>query len=194
MVTYKAKGVLPDDDPWFGGVFTNASIEQPIIDESDLLIGLGLDPVELIPRAWKGPQPIVYLGPWPVEDAHVPFGVQAVGGVAKSIALLGKTLGPSEWDPGAVARHVQAQRDQIARRDDRGFTAQRVIEIAGRALATSAARVTVDAGAHMFPATVLWPVAEPGKMLISNGLSTMGFALPAAIGAALLERGRPWWP
>jgi acetolactate synthase-1/2/3 large subunit len=28
-------------------------------------------------------------------------------------------------------------------------------------------------------------------MLISNGLSTMGFALPAAIGAALLDRERP---
>jgi acetolactate synthase-1/2/3 large subunit len=49
-------------------------------------------------------------------------------------------------------------------------------------------RVTVDAGAHMFPATMLWPVAEPNGMLISNGLSTMGFALPAAIGAALIRR------
>ena len=28
-------------------------------------------------------------------------------------------------------------------------------------------------------------------MLISNGLSTMGFALPAAIGAALVDRDRP---
>jgi acetolactate synthase-1/2/3 large subunit len=53
------------------------------------------------------------------------------------------------------------------------------------------ARVTVDAGAHMFPATLLWPIDEPGGMLISNGLSTMGFALPAAIGAALIDRDRP---
>ena len=37
----------------------------------------------------------------------------------------------------------------------------------------------------MFPATMLWPVGEPNGLLISNGLSTMGFALPAAIGAAL---------
>jgi acetolactate synthase-1/2/3 large subunit len=28
-------------------------------------------------------------------------------------------------------------------------------------------------------------------MLISNGLSTMGFAVPAAVGAALVDRGRP---
>jgi len=50
--------------------------------------------------------------------------------------------------------------------------------------------VTVDAGAHMLPATMLWPVREPNGMLISNGLSTMGFALPAAIGAATLDRSR----
>jgi len=62
-----------------------------------------------------------------------------------------------------------------------------VVQITARA--AGAARVTVDAGAHMFPATLLWPVSEPNGMLISNGLSTMGFALPAAIGAALLQRG-----
>jgi acetolactate synthase-1/2/3 large subunit len=42
----------------------------------------------------------------------------------------------------------------------------------------------------MFPATMLWPVREPNGMLISNGLSTMGFALPAAIGASLVDRDR----
>ena len=70
------------------------------------------------------------------------------------------------------------------------MTAQRVVEIVAARLAASC-RVAVDAGAHMFPATMLWPVREPNGMLISNGLSTMGFALPAAIGAALLDRDRP---
>ena len=50
--------------------------------------------------------------------------------------------------------------------------------------------MTVDAGAHMFPALALWPAREPHGLLISNGLASMGFALPAAIGAALLD-GRP---
>ena len=67
-----------------------------------------------------------------------------------------------------------------------GMTPQRVVDAAARILAP-ACRVTVDAGAHMFPATIRWPVSEPNGLLISNGLSTMGFALPAAIGAALLD-------
>ena len=43
----------------------------------------------------------------------------------------------------------------------------------------------------MFPVMSFWPACEPSGVLISNGLSTMGFALPAAIGAALLDRSRP---
>ncbi len=52
------------------------------------------------------------------------------------------------------------------------------------------ARATVDAGAHMFPVMSLWPAEEPSGVLISNGLATMGFGLPAAIGAALLDRSQ----
>jgi len=190
MVTYKAKGIVPDDHAWFGGVFTNAAIEQPLIDDSDLLIGVGLDPVELIPRAWKRAQPVVYFGPWRVDDVHVPFEHQVIADCDENLQLLDGLLQPTGWDGAAVVRHVQRQRDAIARPADDGFTAQRVVETAARRLASIVGHVTVDAGAHMFPATVLWPACRPNQMLISNGLSTMGFALPAAIGAALLDRDK----
>jgi acetolactate synthase-1/2/3 large subunit len=36
-----------------------------------------------------------------------------------------------------------------------------------------------------------WPATEPLRLLISNGLATMGFALPGAIAAALARPGRP---
>ena len=190
MVTYKAKGVVPDGHPWFAGVFTNGAIEQPAIDDSDLLIGLGLDPVELIPRAWDRRQPILNLGPWPVEDAHVPFALRIVADVPSSVRLIDAALSSSDQDPARVRQHVEDQRRRIDV-PAAGLTAQRVVQAAAARLATIAGRVTVDAGAHMFPATMLWPVHGPNGMLISNGLSTMGFALPAAIGAALLDRDRP---
>jgi acetolactate synthase-1/2/3 large subunit len=41
----------------------------------------------------------------------------------------------------------------------------------------------------MFPATTLWAVEDPREMAISSGLATMGFALPAAIGAAYARPG-----
>ena len=190
MVTYKAKGVVPDDDPWFAGVFTNSTIEQPMIDECDLLIGLGLDPVELMPRAWKRDQQIVYCGPWKVDDAHVPFAVQWVTDVATAVQEIEIVLPASDWESERVRRLTDAQR-QAMDVPAGGLSAQRVVQIAAARLAGAAGHVTVDAGAHMIPATALWPVSSPNGMLISNGLSTMGFALPAAIGAALLDRERP---
>jgi acetolactate synthase I/II/III large subunit len=190
MVTYKAKGVVPDAHEWFAGVFTNAAIEQRVIDESDLLIGVGLDPVELIPRAWTKRQPIVSCNPWRVDEGHVPFAVQLVAPVTEGIGLIEAALSPSDWTSRRVRELVDDQRRQV-RVPAAGLTAQRVVEIGASRLAPLAGCVTVDAGAHMFPATTLWPVAHPNGMLISNGLSTMGFALPAAIGAALLDRAKP---
>jgi acetolactate synthase-1/2/3 large subunit len=187
MVTYKAKGVVPDTDPHFAGVLTNGSLERPLLAEADLLIGVGLDPVELIPRPWTYEQPIVNIGPRAVDDRHVPFAAQLVTDVPCGLQLTGQLLPASSWDLDAVHRALVAQRQRLCPKTDR-LAAHRVVQIVADAAATRA-RVSVDAGAHMFPATMLWPVAEPNGMLISNGLSTMGFALPAAIGAALLDRG-----
>jgi acetolactate synthase-1/2/3 large subunit len=189
MVTYKAKGVVPDDHPWFAGVFTNGAIERPLMNESDLLIGLGLDPVELIPRAWGYKQPIVYAGPWAVEDAHVPFASQHIASIGECVRAIGAARGTPAWDASAVHLAADAQR-QALRTAGPALTPDRVIDIAAARLAAGH-RVTVDAGAHMFPATMLWPASRPNDLLISNGLSTMGFAVPAAIGAAVADGSRP---
>jgi acetolactate synthase I/II/III large subunit len=186
MVTYKAKGVIPDADPHFAGVFTNGTIERPLVEEADLLLGIGLDPVELIPRPWTYAQPIVHISPAAVDTHHIPFAAQLVTDIPSGMQLAGELLPPSSWDLDAVHRTLVAQRQQLCPPSER-LVAHRVVQIAADAAATQG-RVTVDAGAHMFPATMLWPVAEPDGMLISNGLSTMGFALPAAIGAALADR------
>lgn len=186
MVTYKAKGVVPDVAPHFAGILTNGSLERPLIVQADLLIGVGLDPVELIPRPWTYQQTIVHIGPCAVDDRHVPFAAQLVTDVPSGLRLLSERLSSSAWDLDAVRRAIAVQRESLCPRSER-LVAHRVVQIAAD-VAGPQARVTVDAGAHMFPATMLWPVAGPNGMLISNGLSTMGFALPAAIGAALLDR------
>jgi acetolactate synthase-1/2/3 large subunit len=59
-----------------------------------------------------------------------------------------------------------------------------------RELTAAGSIATVDAGAHMFQTTTYWQALEPGELLISNGLATMGFALPAAIAAQLVHPDR----
>lgn len=50
--------------------------------------------------------------------------------------------------------------------------------------------VTTDVGQHQMWAAQHFPVRKPGTFLTSGGLGTMGFGLPAAIGAALALPGR----
>ncbi|MFP5259189.1 MAG: biosynthetic-type acetolactate synthase large subunit [Acidobacteriota bacterium] len=51
--------------------------------------------------------------------------------------------------------------------------------------------VATDVGQNQMRAAQAWPCHRPGRFLTSGGLGTMGFGLPAAIGAALAEPGRP---
>ncbi|MHC1789990.1 biosynthetic-type acetolactate synthase large subunit [Solidesulfovibrio sp.] len=51
--------------------------------------------------------------------------------------------------------------------------------------------VATDVGQNQMRAAQAWPCHRPGKFLTSGGLGTMGFGLPAAIGAALADPGRP---
>ncbi len=49
LVTYKAKGVVPDRHPWFGGILTNGTLERDILQRADAFVAVGLDDVELLP-------------------------------------------------------------------------------------------------------------------------------------------------
>lgn len=61
LVTYKAKGVIGDGHPSYAGLFTLGEIEKPLVERADVLLTVGLDPVELLPRPW----------PWEIGRAHV---------------------------------------------------------------------------------------------------------------------------
>ena len=51
--------------------------------------------------------------------------------------------------------------------------------------------ITTDVGQHQMWAAQVYPVRRPRQWLTSGGLGTMGFGLPAAIGAALVHPGSP---
>jgi acetolactate synthase-1/2/3 large subunit len=59
---------------------------------------------------------------------------------------------------------------------------QKIAEIVG-----DDAIVTTDVGQHQMRTAQLYPLRKPRRWLTSGGLGTMGFGLPAAIGAALAE-------
>jgi acetolactate synthase I/II/III large subunit len=191
LMTYKAKGVVPDPHPWYAGMLTNGALERPVLDRADLFIAVGFDPVELLPRRWALQQPVIAINPWPSRQQHVPVAEEVTGDVTTGLRMVSCCLpAESDWSAEEVAELVTAQRSAMRPSNaTSSLLPHEVVEIVARFY--PGARATVDAGAHMFPVMSLWPASQPSGVLISNGLSTMGFALPAAIGAALLDRAAP---
>jgi acetolactate synthase-1/2/3 large subunit len=60
-----------------------------------------------------------------------------------------------------------------------------------RELLASDGLLAVDVGAHTHLVGQAWDPHGPGNLLVSNGWSSMGFCIPAAVAAKLVQPGRP---
>src|SRR5262249_51796624 len=73
--------------------------EAPEITAADLLIGIGLDPVELLSRPWPYRQPIVNVSSCAVASEQVPFAEQVVGDVAAIVRRIATVVRPLSVSP-----------------------------------------------------------------------------------------------
>lgn len=186
LVTYEAKGIVPESWPTYAGLFTGAAIERPLLEQADLVIGIGLDPVEPMPGPWSYAAPLVLVSSHPAETAYFGAPLTLVGPYAELLPRL--LAGAEPYWPFATGRAIHRRDlDRLAVPTE-GLSPHDVVRTTQEVL--DGALLTVDAGAHMLLAMPLWQTDEAGSTLISNGLATMGFALPAAIGAALARPDR----
>jgi acetolactate synthase-1/2/3 large subunit len=71
-----------------------------------------------------------------------------------------------------------------------GFHPWRALKVLRRA-APRDTILTTGVGSHQMWTEIAWEVYEPGSYITSAGLGTMGFGVPAALGAKLAARDRP---
>jgi acetolactate synthase I/II/III large subunit len=188
LTTYKAKGAVPEQHPLWCGILTNAALEAPLLETADAILAVGVDPVELLSGPWPATGTVIALRE---HDETVPGYRPAYvlhGEIGPMVDALHSAL-TAAWTREPWSTHevseVRARLLDAVRIDDPGsLTALDVVE-AVQASAPADTTVTVDAGAHMFAATWGWRSSRPRGFLISNGLATMGFAVPAAVAAAL---------
>jgi acetolactate synthase-1/2/3 large subunit len=199
LPTYKAKGALPDPHPLSLGVFTGGALEEAVVGRADLIVTVGLDTVEMIPRRPVYTAPVLSL----VRGLSDAAGQRPAGGggywspaleVVGELGVLLEELAPrlrghhADWDVVEVDR-LRRERQRALEIAVPGLAPHRIVQIA-REFTPAGTIATADAGAHMFPAAEYWQAVSPGEFLISNGLATMGFALPAAIAAQLVHPER----
>ena len=190
--TFHGKGVFPDDHPHSLGAvgFMSHDYVNFGFDEADVIVSVGyelqeLDPVRINPGADKQ---IIHLSRVPAEvDAHynVEVGIQA--DIPRTLVALAEAT-TRHFERGTSGEKIRRLRaDELARgAADDGYPLkpQRVVADTRAALGRSDI-VLADTGAVKMWMARLYPTYEPNTCLISNGLSTMAFALPGAIGAKL---------
>jgi acetolactate synthase-1/2/3 large subunit len=198
LVTYKAKGVIADESAHYAGIFTGGAAEQPTVASADLIVLIGADPVEFILQPWPYALPVLELGLYRHPVHYLRAEVALHGALEESLDALIAAARGTDWTNAEIGeRRAQMKADLAYRGSSQGIDPQQLVtgtlEVcsAHRNAQGLLPRVSVDAGAHMFSATTFWPCSAAQDLLISNGLATMGYALPAAIAAALHERDRP---
>ncbi|MEX2642600.1 MAG: thiamine pyrophosphate-binding protein [Acetobacterales bacterium] len=191
LCTYKGKGVLSDDDPRMLGILTGGALEAKTLDACDLLVLVGLDPIELISKPWAHDMPVLSLGLWPHAPNQIPLAAGLYGDLSKAVHALRPAASAGDWTAEEMAALRDGMRAGMRIPEANGGLSPSAVVEATLENAPEGTRATVDAGAHMFAAMALWPAREPGDVLISNGLASMAFALPAAIAVALEQPDRP---
>jgi acetolactate synthase-1/2/3 large subunit len=189
LLTYRAKGVIPDSWANCAGVLTGATVESAVLARADAILAIGVDAVELIPAPWPYAAPVVSISSWVDDSAYLAPAVDVVGDLDQLVTEMSGSL-DNDWPAGSGQQLRQQGIANLVDHEDRvlGISAQQLVSRV-RALAPAGTIATVDAGAHMLAVLPLWETQERDEVIVSSGLATMGFALPAAIGAALARPG-----
>lgn len=185
-VTPKVKGIVDETSPNFVGVISGMAADGLMVDAikaADLLIGFGLDPVE-IDKTWHAELDIQ----WVLEARNATDVAPNDSPLVNHFALLEALMEgrpPREW--GRPFASIQQQRTDLLK----GQAGAPGVMWPGdiiRALADavpSETIVTTDVGSHKYLFGQFWPSRHPETFWMSNGLSGMAYGLSAAIGAKL---------
>ena len=172
-----------------GEVHVNRAIQQ-----ADLILGIGLrfdDRVTGNLAAFARGAKVIHVELDPSEiGKNVPTEIGLVGDAREILRALLAEIAP---------RDCEAWRAEIAgfaRPRHEGFRGELSPEsILGAIDGASGGRCTIvsDVGQHQMWVAKLYPYRRPNTHLTSGGLGTMGFAVPAAMGAALARPDEPVW-
>ena len=195
ITTYKAKGILPEDEPLaLGGAGLSPLADEyllPLVRRSDCVVLAGYDPIEM--RAgWRDPWPadahVIELGR--LENTHYMHQTRwaFLCHVGAGLRALGQGTGRNETWPGGEVMTTRKNMIAAFQADEEWGPAALVDEIQKHFPPDTIA--TVDSGAHRILLSQVWKCFQPRTLLQSSGLCTMGCALPLAIGSKLSDPGR----
>jgi acetolactate synthase-1/2/3 large subunit len=197
VCTLMALGAMPPDDPLFMGMLGMHATQGTnfLLEEADLLLAIGArfddratgKVAEFCPQAT-----IAHLDIDAAEIGKIKSASHGlVGDAADLLRRLLERL-PADERPAWRARAAELRAAHPLRHPAQSADPLHPVNLCrflGQALPAETI-VTTDVGQHQMWVAQAYPVRRPRTLLTSGGLGTMGFGLPAAIGAALAAPGR----
>ena len=190
LTTSKLKGAIPEDHPLRAGCIIGGLIERKLVQESDLILTVGLDSVELQPKPWPYTIPVVSLINTPALDALVPAEFEVMGDLGQLMTALAELCAAGSGWGEAAADSFRTEVANALNTPARGLSPQRAMEVA-RAVLPRDTVATCDAGASRLLVVQKWQSYGPREFLTSNGLGSMGYAIPGALAARMAWPDRP---
>ena len=194
VLTPMAKGILPEDHPCYAGVLSHALSDHVAEThrQADLVLGVGYDPVEFNYEDWIPDAPLVHIDTKPADldiSCHR-LECDVVGSLRPTLERLAE-LSPQEnnWDLRALAERRRRMFESLRPREG-SFGPTAAVSVL-REILPSDGVLTCDVGAHLHVIGQLWQTPAPGSLFMTNGWSSMGFGIPAAIAARLCLPDRP---
>ncbi len=186
--TYMAKGVV---DPFSPLSLPPVGLQRPGAElanvtqlaQADLVVAVGYDLVEWAPSLWnpKRDKVVVHVDSTPAElDGHYQPSVEIVGELDESLSALAERVEQRKDRPAMKKMPLDVARDAAA-----PLPPQHVVAALREALAPDDIVIS-DVGAHKIWLARLFTTPVANTVVISNGLASMGIALPGAIAAKLL--------
>jgi acetolactate synthase-1/2/3 large subunit len=163
--------------------------------DSDLIIAIGFDIAEYSPENWNpdGATPILHIDTEEAEtDDCYPVKLNVLGDINENLKKLQQALSPKERNNAWVANVRKNALNELEHfKEDTSFPLKPQKIIADlRSVLKEEDIVISDVGAHKMWMARMYHTYQPNTCLISNGLASMGIAVPGAIGAKIVHPDR----
>jgi acetolactate synthase I/II/III large subunit len=186
VLTPMAKGLLPVEHPCFAGVLFHSLSDylEDLYQQADLIIGIGYDPVEFNYESWIADVPILHFD---TKETDMPPGAgvtQFIGPVADWFELLRHLNAGSLIFEGNLIKGIRDEMASVFNGFTGHFGPVGALKVLREELPEDTI-LTSDVGSHLHLIGQYWDTREDGKLIMTNGWSSMGFGIPAAMAAQL---------
>lgn len=191
--TMMAKGVVPMDNPY--SLWTIGIPQKDYVNRAfrmaDTVIAIGYDIVECAPSKWDArPDMTVIHIDTQSADVNRDYqpAVEVVGEISESIYEILRMVRRSSIPKEMLAIRQQMETEQLEMAADDSFPMKpaRILSDIRKVMGRQDILVS-DVGAHKMWIARHYNCYEPNTCLISNGFASMGFAVPGAFAAKMLN-------